>query len=469
MTDKQPNLGALAEEFKWVEEVLRSGQGHEKASAQINAGMNDSVTTEASVRRWRKKHDPKGAGTGRSTFKDAEPSLMQDAPDEVGQGFADVEPGGEGGTLGYTTDTPIETAQDWNHVFEIFHLDPAVFQIVEDTVRCKTWQQSKRLDDGSRDVVQLYSYGCRFSRRVETHVTEDDLDEIRSRMWDTSYGTQGSTDDPLTFFVCWADLQLGKDEGGGVKGTIGRFMDALAATEKRIEELRAQGRNIQHIVVANMGDPIEGCAQNYAQQTFVAELNLRDQLLLALNAFSVGLNRLADHAEKVTFLSVLCNHGEWMRKGGKSFTDDADNAGGFLADTLRLIFSARPDAEKFSWIIPRDEMIVSDVFSGVRVAATHGHKMPQNSNNIGGENAWLQNQSMNLLRRYGSEPRLWVTAHRHHGMLLDFGPWWRIQCTALDGGSKWFEDAAGKWASPGVTTFVVGTHDPRGFSDYAVL
>ena len=114
-------------------------------------------------------------------------------------------------------------------------------------------------------------------------------------------------------------------------------------------------------------------------------------------------------------------------------------------------------------------MIVSDVFSGVRVAATHGHKMPQNSNNIGGENAWLQNQSMNLLRRYGSEPRLWVTAHRHHGMLLDFGPWWRIQCTALDGGSKWFEDAAGKWASPGVTTFVVGTHDPRGFSDWSVL
>jgi hypothetical protein len=218
-----------------------------------------------------------------------------------------------------------------------------------------------------------------------------------------------------------------------------------------------------------MGDPIEGCDQNYANQTFTVELNMRDQLVLALNLFTLGISRLANLAEKIEFVSVLCNHGEWNRKSGKSITDDADNAGGFLADVLRMIFDRREDASRFSWVIPKDEMIVAERISGVQVAFTHGHKMPQSSDNIKAENGWLQNQSIKILRDTGFEPRLWVTAHRHHAMVLDFGPWHRIQCSALDGGSKWFTDSSGKWATPGVTTFVVGRHDERGFSDYEVL
>lgn len=468
MSDSK-SLRDLAEENTYVETVLRGSQTPVQAASAINDHLGYTATSERSVRRWRSKRD---VVRDRSADYATKAASGSDVPPPVGTGSAATDPGGDEGTINYTTDTPIETREDWNHVFEIFHLNPEVFEIVDDTVRCKTWQQSKALDDGSRDIVQLYSYGARFRRKIEGMVTPDDVQVIIDRLWDTRYAASSpirTESEPCTFFVCWADLQLGKDEGGGVASTIARFMSALDATVERINELRAQGRNITRIVVANMGDPIEGCDQNYAQQTFSVELNLRDQLLLALNTFSYGLNRLAELTDSLTFLSVLCNHGEWQRLKGKSFTNDADNASGFLADTLKLIFEGRGDADKFSWVIPRDEMIVSEVFSGVRVAATHGHKMPQNSNNIGGENAWLQNQSMNLLRRHGSEPRLWVTAHRHHGMILDFGPWWRIQCSALDGGSKWFEDASGKWSTPGVTTFLVGTHDARGFSDYAIL
>ena len=460
------NLQELALESAEVRAILVGENGHNAAARLINQMFNRQVTSERSVRRWR-------VANAEGALPTELPAKTVPLPTEMpaaNSGSAETDPGGDTGTLAFNSETPLTSTEDWAHVFELFNLSPETYEIVDNTVKCKTWQQSKALEDGSRDIVQLYSYGCRFQRKTPS-VEELDTSSILDRMWTTRTVDRGirTETEPCTFFVCWADLQLGKDEGGGVKATIDRFMDALDATVTRIHELRAQGRNITHIVIANMGDPIEGCDQNYAQQTFSVELNLRDQLLLALNTFAYGINRLAELADHVTVLSVLCNHGEWQRLKGKSFTNDADNASGFIADALKLIFDQREDADKFSWVIPRDEMIVSDVFSGVRVAATHGHKMPQNPNNIGGENAWLQNQSMNLLRRHGSEPRLWVTAHRHHGMILDFGPWWRVQCTALDGGSKWFEDASGKWSTPGVTTFLVGTHDPRGFSDYEVL
>ena len=53
------------------------------------------------------------------------------------------------------TDHPIS---DWSEVFGRFQLDPDAFEIVDDTVRMSTWQQSKRTDNGDRDVVNLYSY-----------------------------------------------------------------------------------------------------------------------------------------------------------------------------------------------------------------------------------------------------------------------------------------------------------------------
>jgi hypothetical protein len=69
----------------------------------------------------------------------------------------------------------------------------------------------------------------------------------------------------------------------------------------------------------------------------------------------------------------------------------------------------------------------------------------------------------------GKIPRMWVTAHFHHAAIEDFGPFWRLQCPSNDGGSKWFADMTGKWASPGTMTFLVGEHDKRGWSDMAIL
>jgi hypothetical protein len=263
--------------------------------------------------------------------------------------------------------------------------------------------------------------------------------------------------------VCWADQQIGKSAGGGVDATVQRILDGFEATVQRVKELRKCGRNIERIAIVNMGDPVEGCDGNYASQLFTVELTQRQQLLLALDLWAQGVRRLSSLAEQSEFISVLCNHGEWMRRGGKNVTSDSDNAGGFLTDALQRILVDRPEVDNMKWVIPHDEMVTTSILSGVKVAFTHGHKIS------GKEVEWLRGQSIRVLREEGREPDIWVTAHRHHLQVQDFGPWYRFQCPSNDGGSKWYTDLSGNWSTAGTLTFLVGKHDKRGWSDMAVL
>lgn len=77
-----------------------------------------------------------------------------------------VEVGADGGE--FTDIRTSEPLTDWSGVFRQFNLDPELFEIVDDTVRMSSWQQSKRTDSGDRDVVTLYSYRARFRRLVST-------------------------------------------------------------------------------------------------------------------------------------------------------------------------------------------------------------------------------------------------------------------------------------------------------------
>jgi hypothetical protein len=390
-------------------------------------------------------------------------ALEADGHPNGDKAWATVSP--DGGELS-TGAMPVELGTDWDSVLKGFGLDPDVFEVVDDTVRMSKWQSSKRLENGDRDLIWLYSYRARFRRKSLTALPDTEVEDIRKyvQKWKPLSKTkQESPETGSTLVVCWADQQLGKSAGGGVDATVERILDSYTATIERVKELRKNGRNIEKIAIVNMGDPVEGCDGNYASQLFTVELTQRQQLLLALDLWAQGVRQLSSLAEESEFISVLCNHGEWMRKGGKAVTSDSDNAGGFLTDALQRILTGRPEADKLKWNIPHDEMTTTSVLSGVKVAFTHGHKI------TGKEVEWLRGQSIRILREEGREPDIWVTAHRHHLQVQDFGPWYRFQCPSNDGGSKWYTDTSGNWSTPGTLTFLVGKHDPRGWSDMAVL
>jgi len=358
---------------------------------------------------------------------------------------------------------PLDLSTDWDEVLRSFGLDPAVFYVVDDTVKMSKWQTSKRTDDGDRDVIWLYSYKARFARR-DPEIEPLDIEALRDKIdrWKPgkySRGVVSSETAPSTFVVCWADWQIGKSAGGGVQATVDRIHESIDLTLARIKELRKAGRNIEKIAIFNLGDPTEGCDGNYASQLFSVELNQREQLNLVLDLWTTGLAAI----EPDIFLSVLCNHGEWKRNGGsKSVTTDSDNVGGYLGDTLRRVFENREDGPS-EWHIAHDEFVQTLNLSGIEVAVTHGHKI------TGKEFEWMRGQGQRIQFETGKMPQLWVTAHRHHVSVEDFGAFWRLQCPSQDGGSKWYSDTTGKWSTPGTLTFLVGEHDTRGWSDLAVL
>jgi hypothetical protein len=393
-------------------------------------------------------------------------SLKESLEDLNNQKSPDQKPWAEIGLDGgeiYTgvLDSPI--ADDWTPILRSFGLDPDVFMVVDDKVKMSKWQQSKRTESGDRDVIWLYAYKAVFKRKAGLVLADSEFEKYRKEVknFKPKKPIKTSDEQPTTFVVNWADWQLGKSAGGGIKSTVKRIEESFQKTVDRIHDLRKLGRNINEIAIVNMGDPVEACTGHYASQEFSVQATQRQQLLLALDLWTIGLKTLSDYSDKITFIGTLSNHGEWQRRNGKQFTTDSDSADGFLADAIKRIFSE--SAYKINWVIPHDEMCVQTELSGVPIAFTHGHKIS------GKEIDWLRGQSIKLLRDHGKEPKLWVTAHKHHVKVDDFGPWWRFQCPSLDGGSKWYEDLAGAWSTPGTLTFLVGQHDKNYWSDIAVL
>jgi hypothetical protein len=377
-------------------------------------------------------------------------------------GTADI--GADGGEFkDIPSDKPLELASDWDHVFRQFNLDPNVFEVIDDTIRCSTWQQSKRLENGERDIVQLYSYRARFRRKLAGMV--DPAEVIASlREWKPRATFIASTlGEPVTFRDGWADWQLGKGEGDGTAGTKQRVLDGFEKTLDRVKKLRSIGVNVNDLLVANMGDITEAVTGHYTSQTYSVDLNLRDQIALAIELSLTGLKAYVSEFETVTKSFCLCNHGQWQRLGGKQFTDDSDNSTGAIGDTLQVICSMHPDLSGIEFIIPRDEMITTGRFSGVNVAMAHGHKIG------GNEETWLTKQAAWLLSERNFRVELWATAHRHTASLDDFGPFHRIQDTTVDPGSKSFTDGTGKFSTRGKTTYVISSTYERKFDHYAVL
>lgn len=372
-----------------------------------------------------------------------------------------------------TVDAPI-TDGDWSRIFAIFQLDPTEFEVADDTVRMSTWQQSKGLDDGTRDIVQLYSYSARFVRKPKQRLSDDEIEARRAevRKWNfkgRTYTAKRRTPtkinvEPVAAVINLADIQGGKSEGGGVAATQKRLHDGLENVQRWLDRMDDDYK-VNEVVLVNNGDPMENCAGNYAAQLFTVELNHRGQMNFVLDIWEQYAKHLFPSYEKARFVSVLCNHGEFGRlSGAKSQTSDSDNAGGFLAETLRRVLD-RPEFAHVEWTIPHDEMNVYADIAGVPVAFNHGHKIP--GNDASGFEKWLNGQVRGDSRAHAA--RIWQTAHRHHFAAWDMGSCSVFQAPSLDGGSKWLRDMTGRYSRSGILAYLVGDSFPLGWSDMAFL
>lgn len=391
--------------------------------------------------------------------------LAESEPPVEIPGKVDLTPDG-GEFTDIRSSTPIT---DWADVFARFNLDSDVFEIVGDTVRMSTWQQSKRTDTGDRDVVNLYSYRAQFRRKTVDAVTEADIEAARERIqkWKLHKRTPGAgLGAPVAAVLNLADMQLFKSEGGGVQATEQRLYDGLENFQQWVTRQRKGGRNVDEIVIVNNGDPYEGIAGNYASQLHTVQGGLRKQMNGVLDVWGAYARELYPQFSAGQFVSVLCNHGELGRLGGaKNQTSDSDNGSAFLAECLRRELSGRAEFDHIRWTIPHDEMNVYTDIAGVPVGFNHGHKIP--GSDATGFEKWLNGQARG--DEDAHRAKVWITAHRHNYQSFDLGSATVHQAPSCDGGSKWLRDTTGKFSRSGILALLIGEHDPMGWSDVAFL
>ena len=393
--------------------------------------------------------------------------ISDDVAEEIPAGIdfkrarVEVSTGGASGEFSDVVTTekvaPVSYDNAFAKVFELAGLDPSEYRIIGDTVGFSSWQQSARTADGDRDVVTLFAYKAKFQRISDVDKqTEERLkalaEHVRERTTFRKYAERYLERCHTTL---WADWQLGKDSK--TDEIVERVLTDLEAASA---EWESDGP-FEELAVCFMGDPIENVSDSYVNQAFVTDLNLTDQLMLALELMTKIITEALRFSNKVHAAFVLCNHGQLSRKGTKTnVTDDADNAQNLLARLLRdHVFKGE---KRIEWHIPESgEMITRAYFSHVPVALAHGHKI------TGREDNWLLKQTATLTAKYDFTPRIWLTAHKHQFNVLDLGSVHRIQSASIVLGSKYFEDTNGVYSVPGTVRLIIGDHDRhgRGFTD----
>jgi predicted phosphodiesterase len=369
---------------------------------------------------------------------------------------ADWQPGvtwtGDEGTI---TTGPMEgsNSPDWSGVLRIWGLDPDSFTVVE-PVLFNVWGDTQ-------GVLNRQWKGKVVRKGKQNH--EDIEQMIRDIKKHKPFQRKEFTGD-ASLVVCVADWQTGKRDGDGLKGLIGRWLQAIEDVEIRLKELRKIGREVDSITVLCLGDLVEGCDGHYDMQTFTVELDRRDQVKVARRLLRDALIRWSKIVPSITVAAVGGNHGE-NRKGGKAFTTLNDNDDVALVESIAEIFAANPDVySHINFAIPRDELSLTVKVKGKIIGITHGH-LARSSGGVESKlRRWIADQTLG--RQTIGDCDILVTGHYHTFKLADWGGVKWLQAPALDGGSVWWRQSTGEIADVGVLTFLVTS---KGVSDIQVL
>jgi len=403
--------------------------------------------SEASVRRYRKQTGWERALPSPTTADDGDrpegPSL--DITGNVGQIYS--------GPL----DEPITDETGWAPVMRLLGIgDPENWMIVGE-VKISTWQQSKGLDDGSRNTVLLYSYRARIARKTEEVLqTEEELQSAVKRMKSKRYSTRAPKNASLGPAVGYChhqgDEQIGKNRNNnGLVALEAAEGEVLQKSLDAISGYIKRGINVTEILDNAAGDRIENVFGHYASQQRTTN-SMRDQIAYAVESDIARTEAFAAFGLPITKVYTPSNHGE-MRTvtGGSSAQSESDNWDLIIAEMVKRVIDRSPLADQVTWHIPHDNPITLFNFMGVNIAATHGHKADKQGRLYN----WVKNQQGLANQHMDFKMQLMLMGHKHHFHLEDVSGTLMLQTGSLDQGSPYVEHGRGDRASGGALGFLV--------------
>ena len=359
------------------------------------------------------------------------------------------------GDEGTVTTTPMEgeNTPDWSGVLRMWGLDPEHFEVVE-PVLFNVW--------GDTLGILNRQWKGKVIRKGKKESADIDalIKEIKKHKPKEMKQIVGGA----SLVVCASDWQTGKRDGDGLKGLVGRWLQAIDDVESRLKELKKIGRPIDSITVLCLGDLVEGCDGHYDIQTFSVEVDRRDQIKIARRLLRDALIRWARLVPSITVAAIGGNHGE-NRKNGKAFTTLGDNDDVALVESVAEIFGANPEAfGHIRFAIPKEELSLTLEVNGKIIGITHGHLARSSGGPEAKLRRWIADQTLG--RQTIGDCDILVTGHYHTFKLADWGGVKWLQAPALDGGSVWWRQSTGEVADAGVLTFLVSA---SGVSDIQVL
>lgn len=345
--------------------------------------------------------------------------------------------------------SPTQTAIDWTSWLSHFGFDAEHFTVLDDTVEVRSWDANM----GGGLSKTFFYYKAKITRKSSPEMSYEDLVEYiqKFKPRKTKPPTGASS-----YVIALTDLQIGKKDGDGIKGVIDRMIQAEHDVVQDIRQARREGHEIGQIVIAGLGDIVEGCDGHYKMQTFQVELDRREQVKVARRLILRFIRAVADEAEKILILSVPGNHGE-NRKGGKAFTSFGDNDDVAVFEQIADILgenTARYGHVKF--VTPYEDLSVTLDIEGTIVGFVHGHQARTSGRDGLAHTklwSWWKNQA------HESTPigtaDILVSGHFHYYSAIKNGTRTHFQAPPIDSSSEWFAASYGYSTQPGLLTFLV--------------
>lgn len=283
-----------------------------------------------------------------------------------------------------------------------------------------------------------------FKRKQQEGQTErPDLSELFGIV-DRALPAAPSGEGGGTAVVALGDMQFGKDLDGdknAVEHAVERTIRLLHSARLTLSK-----RGYSEIIVAWLGDHIEGFVSQGGSHAWRTTLTLSEQLRLTRRVMLKAVELFAPLANRVTFIAVPGNHGEPQRFNGKGVTryDDSHDTEALLA--VADACSVNPQAfGHVSFFVPEtDEMTVTvETQDGTRIACAHGHQWKPSRHF-----EWWKGQSFHNSPL--SDADVLLAGHLHHLFVEVDGRRTFIQAPALEQESTWYRHRTGSVGNPGL-------------------
>ena len=304
-----------------------------------------------------------------------------------------------------------------------------------------SWTRAAQGEDAvTRPVVR-----CRWV--IEPAIRSIDVDEIVKRAKPKKKQTPAGG--PELFVFLAGDLQLGKPDGDGTKGTVDRFYQSLEGSIDRYKKLRKAGK-AGPVLLAWAGDCIEGVTSQGGNLVARLELTITEQVRVYRRLLLDQVQAFSDLTDELEVAVIGGNHDEALRVGNQMASTYDDSWAVEGASQVADVMAAA--GREIAWYLPgRDQLHLSLDTHGTRIGLLHGHQTK------GKMQQWLANKA--LSRDPIGQADIILSGHYHYLRLEQFSDITWMQTGSLDGGSAWFSHRGGVEAPPAAVTFV--TSDRR--------